>query len=90
MTASNQEIYEHVAKLSGSPTSPLRNVRHINPVRQSGPLPAYDGPHTMEDIRKIFQNTSIGYDFNHCSTDVEEIMRRVPGITRKEAEFITR
>lgn len=44
----------------------------------------------MEDIRKIFMNTSIGYDFHHCSTDVDEIMRRVPGITRKECEFITR
>lgn len=65
-------------------------MRHVNPVRESGPLPVYDGPYTMEDIRKIYANTTIGYDLNHCSTDVDEIMRRVPGITRKEAEFITR
>lgn len=44
----------------------------------------------MEDIRKIFTNTSLGYDFNHCSVDVDEIMRRVPGISRKECEFITK
>lgn len=71
------------------PPAPVRNMRHINPTRESGPLPAYEGTYTMEDIRKFYTNTSVGFDFNHCSTDVEEIMRRVPGITRKEAQFIT-
>jgi hypothetical protein len=37
----------------------------------------------MEDIRKIMLNTSVGRDFHYCQTDVDEIMRRVPGITRK-------
>jgi hypothetical protein len=44
----------------------------------------------MEDIRKMWFNTSCGRDFNYCQMDPEEIMRRVPGITRKEAEFITK
>jgi hypothetical protein len=72
------------------PPAPVRNIRHINPVRESGPLPSYDGPYTMEDIRKMWFNTSCGRDFNYCQMDPEEIMRRVPGITRKEAEFITK
>lgn len=68
----------------------MRNVRHINPIRQSGPLPLYDGPHTMEDIRKIWMNTTCGKGGSYsCQMDPEEIMRRVPGITRKEAEYIT-
>ena len=44
----------------------------------------------MEDVRKVMWNTSIGRDLCYCATDVEEIMRRVPGITRKEAEHITK
>jgi len=31
----------------------------------------------------------IGLDKHYVSTDVDEIMRRVPGISRKEAEHIT-
>lgn len=65
------------------PAPPLRNNRHINPVRESGPLPAYDGPYTMEDIRKVMWNATIGNDIHYCATDADEIMRRVPGITRK-------
>jgi len=52
-------------------------------VRESGPLPAYDGPYTMEDIRKVMWNATIGNDLHYCATDVDEMMRRVPGITRK-------
>lgn len=43
----------------------------------------------MEDIKKVFHNSTIGNDEDCCSTHPEEIMRRVPGITRKEAEYIT-
>jgi hypothetical protein len=64
-------------------------MRHINPVRESGPLPSYDGPYTMEDIRRLYLNTTISRERHPVSTDVDEIMRRVPGITRKEAEHIT-
>lgn len=68
----------------------MRNVRHINPVRESGPIPAYDGTYTIEDIRKVMWNASVGKDFCYCAVDIDEIMRRVPGITRKEAEHITK
>ena len=68
--------------------APVRNVRHINPVRESGPLPSYDGVYSMEDIRKVMWNTRVGRDHCYCQMDVEEIMRRVPGITRKECEHI--
>jgi len=78
-----------VKKIEKMPTPPIRNMRHVNPVRESGPLPPYEGPYTMEDIRKIYLNTSIGLDRHAVSTDIDEIMRRVPGITRKEAEQIT-
>eukprot|EP00339_Tiarina_fusa_P020727 CAMPEP_0117013578 /NCGR_PEP_ID=MMETSP0472-20121206/11177_1 /TAXON_ID=693140 ORGANISM="Tiarina fusus, Strain LIS" /NCGR_SAMPLE_ID=MMETSP0472 /ASSEMBLY_ACC=CAM_ASM_000603 /LENGTH=51 /DNA_ID=CAMNT_0004716925 /DNA_START=289 /DNA_END=444 /DNA_ORIENTATION=- len=44
----------------------------------------------MEDIRKVMWNTSVGNDFCYCAADVDEIMRRVPGITRKEADHITK
>ena len=72
------------------PAPPVRNMRHVNPVRESGPLPAHDGPYTMEDIRKVMWNTSVGRDGCYCYHEPEEIMRRVPGITRKEAEQIIR
>ncbi len=87
--ATPEEMEKTYAKTEHIPFSPIRNMRHINPVRQSGPLPPHDGPHTMEDIRKIYFNTTIGDGFDNCHTDPEEIMRRVPGITRKEAEHIT-
>lgn len=55
-------------------------MRHINPVRQSGPLPAYSGTYTMEDIKKIFDQATIGKDYHYCQMDVDEVMRRVPGV----------
>ena len=64
---------------------PLYNMRHLHPVRQSGPLPPYDGPYTMEDIKKIYGQMKAPWDGTMQSTDVEEIMRRVPGLTRREA-----
>jgi hypothetical protein len=44
-----------------------------------------DGPYTMEDIKKVADNMKMPWD--HCpqSTDIEELMRRAPGLTRKEA-----
>lgn len=84
------EIDKYLTHLHQVPQVPMRNMRHVNPVRESGPLPPHDGPHTMEDIKKIFLNSSVPRDFHPCSTHPEEIMRRVPGITRKEAEFITK
>jgi hypothetical protein len=86
----NEEIYEYLRSVHSIPPSPIRNMRHINPVRESGPIPAYDGPYTMEDIRKVMWNTSVGRDYCYCHHEVEEIMRRVPGITRRECEHIIR
>jgi len=67
------------------PPVPLYNMRHIHPVRQSGPIPPYDGPYSMEDIKKIYLNMRCPWDHTAQSTDVEELMRRAPGLTRKEA-----
>jgi len=44
----------------------------------------------MEDVRKVMWNTSVGFDYCYVAADIDEIMRRVPGITRKEAEHITK
>ena len=85
----DKEIEEAYMAHHQIPMFPVRNMRHINPIRQSGPLPAYDGPYPMEDIRKIPINASFGGEQDGLHHDPEEIMRRVPGITRKEAEFIT-
>lgn len=65
-------------------------MRHIQPIRESGPLPVYEGTFTMEDIRNIYDKTHIPRDLHPCSHLPEEIMRRVPGLSRKEAEHITR
>lgn len=62
----NDEIYNYVSSVHSIPGSPIRNIRHINPVRESGPLPAYDGTYTMEDIRNMFNYTAIGRDFCYC------------------------
>lgn len=60
-------------------------MRHIHPVRQSGPIPAYDGTYTMEDIKKMYNQMRAPWDHTAQSTDVDELMRRVPGLTRREA-----
>ena len=60
-------------------------MRHIHPVRESGPIPPYDGPYTMEDIKKVYGQMKCPWDHTPQSTDVEELMRRAPGLTRKEA-----
>lgn len=80
-----EEYYETIKTLHSIPPPPMYNMRHIHPVRQSGPIPPYDGPYSMEDIKKLYGQMRIPWD--HCaqSTDVEELMRRAPGLTRKEA-----
>jgi len=85
----NEEINKVVRSVHSGPTTPVHNLRHINPVRQSGPLPPYDGPHCMEDVRKVADY--LHFPDQPClqSLDVEELMRRAPGLTRKEAEQIT-
>lgn len=78
---SNKEVYETVRHLDKQIVPPVRNMRHINPVRQSGPLPPYSGTYTMEDIKKVFETTAFSNDFHYCQMDVDEVMRRVPGVT---------
>ena len=59
---------------------PVRNMRHVNPVRQSGPLPSYFGTYTIEDIKKLTDQFTMGKDAHYCQMDVDELMRRVPGV----------
>jgi len=42
----------------------------------------------MEDVRENFIDNTIGLDCDNIHTHPEEIMRRVPGITRKEVDHI--
>lgn len=55
-------------------------MRHVNPVRQSGPLPSYSGTYTIEDIKKLTDQFTMGKDIHYCQMDVDELMRRVPGV----------
>ena len=55
-------------------------MRHVNPVRQSGPLPSYYGTYTIEDIKKLTDAFSLTKDVHYCQMDVDEVMRRVPGV----------
>jgi hypothetical protein len=80
-----EDFYQVLKSEHSKPPPPVYNMRHIHPVRQSGPIPPYDGPYSMEDIKKLIGHMRVPWD--HCaqSTDVEELMRRAPGLTRKEA-----
>jgi hypothetical protein len=46
-------------------------MRHVNPIRQSGPLPSYYGTYTMEDMKKLFDQFTVGKDINYCQMDVD-------------------
>ena len=80
-----EDMYGILKSHHEDPVQPIYNMRHIHPVRQSGPIPPMDGPYNMEDIKKVYAKMRAPWDFTPQSTDVEEIMRRVPGITRREA-----
>jgi hypothetical protein len=56
---------------------PVYNMRHVHPVRQSGPIPAYYGAYNMEDVRKCMGYLKAGFEPTQESTDVDELMRRV-------------
>lgn len=67
-------------------------MRHVHPIRQSGPIPPYHGDWNMEDVKKANHGLFAGDEPYPAHTDVEELMRRVlrflikaPGLTRKEA-----
>ena len=80
-----EDIYANIKTFHSTPSPPIYNMRHIHPVRQSGPIPAYDGTWTMEDIKKLYGQMRAPWDHTAQSTDIEELMRRVPGLTRREA-----
>jgi len=80
-----EDIYANIKTFHSNPAPPVYNMRHIHPVRQSGPIPPYDGPFTMEDVKKTYGQMRAPWDHTLQSTDLEEIMRRVPGLTRREA-----
>ena len=63
----------------------MYNMRHVHPIRQSGPIPPYYGDYTMEDVRKAGYELRAPREATPQSTDIDEMMRRVPGLTRKEA-----
>jgi len=49
-----------------------------------------DGEYTMEDVRDIFHYTTVGRDLCYAQMDIDELMRRLPGLLRKEAEHIVK
>ena len=49
-----EDYYSTIKSVHANPAPPIYNMRHIHPVRQSGPIPAYDGPFTMEDVKKLY------------------------------------
>ena len=81
-------MYQVIKSEHENPPPPIYNMRHLHPVRQSGPIPPYDGPWTMEDVKRVYAYMSCPWDDNMQSTDIEELMRRVPGLTRREAQMI--
>lgn len=84
-----KEVFDAIETSHTATNRLVHNMRHINPIRQSGPVPPYDGPVTMEDILKnAYQEYALHNDKCYQSTEAEEIMRRVPGTTREEAEYI--
>jgi hypothetical protein len=52
-------------------------MRHVHPIRQSGPIPPRHGDYSMEDVKKHMYNIRAPYEGVPESTDVEELMRRV-------------
>ena len=80
-----EDYYAQNKAAYSNPPGPIYNMRHVHPTRESGPIPSYDGTWTMEDIKKLYGNMRAPWDLCAQSTDVEEIMRRVPGLTRREA-----
>ena len=56
-------------------------MRHLHPIRQSGPIPAYYGDYNMEDIRKVNSDLYMPCEGVPENTDIEELLRRVIFIT---------
>lgn len=82
-----EELYYLGKKSKEYGELPSYSMRGVHPIRQSGPIPPFAGPYTMEDIRKTNYYQRMG-DPVYESTSAEELMRRVPGLTKKEALHI--
>ena len=82
--ATTEENYFLAKKQKEFGDNPTYSMRHVHPIRQSGPIPPFAGPYTMEDVKKINGIQNIGDPIQE-STCIEELMRRVPGLTKKEA-----
>jgi hypothetical protein len=80
-----EEHYFELKKNAEYADKPVYNMRHVHPIRQSGPIPSYFGTYTMEDVKRAGYLARAPYESVQESMDVEELMRRVPGLTRKEA-----
>lgn len=82
---STEEEYLHSKKMTEFGNLPMYSMRHVHPIRQSGPIPPFSGTWTMEDCRRAGHNVNAGWEKVQESTSIDELMRRVPGLTKKEA-----
>jgi hypothetical protein len=57
-----EDIYANIKTFHSNPPPPIYNMRHLHPVRQSGPIPPYDGPWTMEDVKKVYSDLRRQWD----------------------------
>lgn len=83
--ATTEEMYFAAKKQKEYGSLPMYSMRHVHPIRQSGPIPPFAGPYNMEDIKKTAYSLRVGWEPTTESTCAEELMRRVPGLTKKEA-----
>jgi len=82
---STEESYFKQKKYREYGNIPTYSMRHVHPIRQSGPIPPFAGPYNMEDVRKVGWGLRAPAEPINESTSCEELMRRVPGLTKKEA-----
>jgi len=62
---STEDMYANIKTFHSNPPPPVYNMRHLHPIRQSGPIPAYDGPYNMEDIRKMYGQMRAPWDLTY-------------------------
>ena len=74
---STEEEYYIYKKVKEFDNLPVYNMRSVHPIRQSGPIPAYYGDYTMEDIRHHVYHMKASFEAVPESTDIDELMRRV-------------
>ena len=70
-------MYYLAKKHEEVPDLPVYNMRHVHPIRQSGPIPPYYGDWNMEDVKKANHGLFAGDEPYPAHTDVDELMRRV-------------